>query len=444
MPGLCAGPEPGPVTDKSPAFPRSVQIKFSEIELPEAVRRGIDEAGFTDCTPIQAKTLPLALDGVNVAGQAQTGTGKTAAFLIASFTRLLAAEAPEQRGKTCPRMLVLAPTRELAIQIRDEAEQLGKYTGLSIHACYGGVDYDKQRDRFDEPVDILVGTPGRLIDYFKQKVFTLDKTEILVVDEADRLFDMGFIDDVRYIARRMSDTSVRQSFLWSATLAQRVMELAFEHMGEVTRITVSDDRIMADNIDAEVYHVGQEDKFALLLGLLRQENPSRALMFVNMRITAADLADRLKHEGFTVGKLAGDMDQNRRIKLLERFKDGKVEILVATDVASRGLHIDDVSHVFNYDLPQDPEDYVHRIGRTARAGASGRALSIACEKYVYSLEAIEEFVGSPIPHRFPEAAQLAKPRPWRRPQRRPTPTQRRSGSGSGGRSRPRSGSSRRA
>lgn len=406
--------------------------------MPESVRRGIEEAGFTDCTPIQAETLPLALKGLNVAGQAQTGTGKTAAYLIAAFTRLLAAPGPERRGKTCPRMLVLAPTRELAIQIKDEAEDLGKYTGLTIHAVYGGVDYDKQRDRFDDPVDILVGTPGRLIDYFKQKVFTLDRTEILVVDEADRLFDMGFIDDVRFIARRMSDPSVRQSFLWSATLAQRVMELAFEYMGDVTRIAVSDTKITADNIDAEVYHVGQEDKFALLLGLLKQEAPSRALVFVNMRIMAADLADRLKHEGYTVGKLAGDMDQNRRIKLLERFKTGKVDILVATDVASRGLHIDDVSHVFNYDLPQDPEDYVHRIGRTARAGASGRALSLACEKYVYSLEAIEEFIGADIPHRFPEPSQLAKPRPWRRPTRRP-PNRRHESGGGGNRRRPRSG-----
>lgn len=418
--------------------PRSVPIKFSDIELPESVRRGIADVGFTECTPIQAKTLPLALDGLNVAGQAQTGTGKTAAYLIASFTRLLAAERPRQRGKTCPRMLVLAPTRELAIQIREEADQLGKHTGLTIHAVYGGVDYDKQRDRFAEHVDILIGTPGRLIDYFKQKVFRLDKTEIFVVDEADRLFDMGFIDDVRFIARHMSEPSARQSFLWSATLAQRVMELAFEHMGDVKRIAVSDDSITADNIDAEVYHVGQPEKFSLLLGLLRQEKPSRALVFVNMRVMAADLADRLKHEGYTVGKLAGDMDQTRRIKLLGRFKEGKVDILVATDVASRGLHIDDVSHIFNYDLPQDPEDYVHRIGRTARAGASGRALSLACEKYVYSLEAIEEFIGSPIPHRFPEPEQLAKPRPWRRPARRPARRGPEAGAG-GGRQHRRSG-----
>ncbi len=345
-----------------------------------------------------------------MAGQAQTGTGKTAAFLVASFSRLLELPKPKIQRPVCPRMLVVAPTRELAIQIREEADLLGRFTGLSMHAVYGGVDYEKQRDRFNKPVDVLIGTPGRLIDYFKQRVFTLKDTEIVIIDEADRMFDMGFIDDIRYLLRKMSKPSQRQSFLWSATLSQRVMELAFEHLGEVERIAVDAENITAANIDARVYHVGQEDKFPLLLGILKREAPTRCLIFVNMRIEAARVSERLEGEGYQVGKLAGDMDQKKRLKLLSGFKEGRIGIMVATDVASRGLHIDDVSHVINYDLPQDPEDYVHRIGRTARAGASGKALSLACEKYVYSLEAIEEFIGGRIPFEFASDDMLVKPR----------------------------------
>jgi ATP-dependent RNA helicase RhlB len=383
------------------------------------VRRGIEDAGFTECTPIQASTLPLGLAGQDVAGQAQTGTGKTAAFLIATFTRLLRNEAPvNERGKA-PRAIMIAPTRELAVQIYEEAEMLGKYCGLTMHAVYGGVDYVKQLDRLKEGVDILIGTPGRLIDYFRQRAYRLDTTEVLVIDEADRMFDMGFIDDIRFLLRHLPKPDVRQSFLYSATLSHRVLELAYEHMNRVERVAVSEEQITAENITQLVYHVGMHEKLSVLLGLLEREKPTRALVFVNMRSTAARIAERLEAQGHSAGALAGDMDQRKRLKLLSRLKDGSLKILVATDVASRGLHIDNVSHVFNYDLPQDPEDYVHRIGRTARAGLSGKAYSLACEKYVYSLEAIEDYLGAKLPHEFPDESLPVTPvrfRPKRKPQ----------------------------
>jgi len=380
------------------------------LDLPEEVRRGIADAGFTHCTPIQASTLPLALTGRDVAGQAQTGTGKTAAFLIATFTRLLRTPAPTRSGITCPRALIIAPTRELVIQIREEADLLGKHCGFVMHAVYGGVDYAKQLDRLKLGVDILVGTPGRLIDYYKQRAYRLDETEILVIDEADRMFDMGFIDDIRYMVRKMPLPDRRQSFLYSATLSQRVLELAYEHMNRVERIAVSEDQVTAENVEQMVYHVGQQEKLPALLGLLAREKPQRGLIFVNTRSMASRLGEYLEAEGYKAGALAGDIDQKKRLRLLESFKSGEIHLLVATDVASRGLHIDGVTHVFNYDLPQDPEDYVHRVGRTARAGASGKGFSLACEQYVYSLEAIEQFIGHSLPYEFPDESLLVKPR----------------------------------
>jgi ATP-dependent RNA helicase RhlB len=406
------------------------------LDLPDEVRRGIADAGFTRCTPIQASTLPLALAGRDVAGQAQTGTGKTAAFLIATFTRLLKNPLPPRTGITCPRALVVAPTRELVIQIREEADLLGKHCGFVMHAVYGGVDYAKQLDRLKLGVDILVGTPGRLIDYYKQRAYRLDETEILVIDEADRMFDMGFIDDIRYMVRKMPLPDRRQSFLYSATLSQRVLELAYEHMNRVERIAVSEDQVTAENVEQRVYHVGQHEKLPALLGLLAREQPQRGLIFVNTRSMASRLGEYLEAEGYKAGALAGDIDQKKRLRLLEAFKSGEIHLLVATDVASRGLHIEGVTHVFNYDLPQDPEDYVHRVGRTARAGASGKGFSLACEQYVYSLEAIEQFIGHSLPYEFPDESLLVKPRAVMRRSRGREPQR---GSGrDGGRSRARS------
>jgi ATP-dependent RNA helicase RhlB len=306
------------------------------------------------------------------------------------------------------------------VQIAADAEQLGRYCHLVLHSVYGGVAYKQQLETLKEGVDVLIGTPGRLIDYYKQKAFSLKDTRVLVVDEADRMFDMGFIDDIRFLIRRMPDPTKRQSFLYSATLSHRVLELAYEHMNEAQRVVVSENKVTADNITQIVYHVGQPEKFGVLLGLLEHEKPSRGLVFVNTRSIASELAERLEQHGYRAGALAGDVDQRKRLKLLQRFKDNDLQLLVATDVASRGLHIESVTHVFNYDLPQDPEDYVHRIGRTARAGASGKAVSLACEHYVYSLEAIEEFIGHKIPHQFPDEELFVKPLPYRRRRRERT------------------------
>jgi ATP-dependent RNA helicase RhlB len=386
-------------------------LAFADLDLPEPVRRGIDDAGFVHCTPIQAETLPMAITGRDIAGQAQTGTGKTAAFLIAAFTLLLTRPRRHDGKGSCPRALIIAPTRELAMQIYEEAKLLGKHTGLVLHAVYGGVDYTKQLDRLAEGVDVLIGTPGRLIDYFKQRVFTLRDGEVLIVDEADRMFDMGFIDDLRYLVGKMPPATERVSFMYSATLSYRVLELAYEHMRDVHRVAIDEEQVTAERVEQLVYHVGVEEKLPVLLNLLRREEPQRALVFVNTRRGVHFVAERLERHGHAVGVLVGDVDQKKRIRTLREFKEGRIQILVATDVASRGLHIEAVSHVFNYDLPQDPEDYVHRIGRTARAGASGKAFSLACEHHVYSLEAIEEFIGMPVPHAMPESELVRMPRP---------------------------------
>ncbi|HEY2773052.1 MAG TPA: DEAD/DEAH box helicase [Candidatus Binatia bacterium] len=406
------------MSSAEPATPIAREpLAFADLDLPDSVRRGIEDAGFTFCTPIQAETLPTAITGRDIAGQAQTGTGKTAAFLIAAFTLLLSRPRRHQGKGSCPRVLIIAPTRELAMQIFEEAKLLGKHTGLVLHAVYGGVDYIKQLDRLAEGVDVLIGTPGRLIDYLKQRVFTLKDSEILIVDEADRMFDMGFVDDLRYLVTKMPPATERASFMYSATLSYRVLELAYEYMHDVHRVAIDEEQVTAERVEQLVYHVGVDEKLPVMLNLLLREKPSRALVFVNTRRGVHFVAERLERHGYAVGVLVGDVDQKRRIRTLRDFKEGNISILVATDVASRGLHIEAVSHVFNYDLPQDPEDYVHRIGRTARAGASGIAYSLACEHHVYSLEAIEEFIGMSVPHTFPAAELVRMPRPQPRPAR---------------------------
>ena len=398
-------------------------MDFHSLHLPAPVLRGIDALGFTSCTPIQEKTLPLALSGKDVAGQAQTGTGKTAAFLITIFTRLLKGhrrprdqadgegEAKEHRPANAPRALIIAPTRELVVQILHDAEGLGQFTGLTMHAVYGGVDYQKQRETLRGGCDILVGTPGRLIDYFKQHVYTLRHCEVLVIDEADRMFDMGFIADLRYLLRRLPPYHKRQSMLFSATLSWNVMELAYEHMNDPVKVSVSPEQITAINVEHLLYHVGKHEKLPLLLGILQREQPPRAMIFVNTKREGEWLARRLEDNGHKASAITGDIDQRIRLRLLHEFKTGELPILVATDVASRGLHIEGVTHVLNYDLPQDPEDYVHRVGRTARAGASGKAVSLACEEYVLALEPIEELTGFKIPTVHVEDEMLVKPVP---------------------------------
>ena len=367
--------------------------------LPDEIRWGIADAGFVFATPIQAKTLPIALAGKDVAGQAQTGTGKTAAFLVTIFSRLL--ERRPARPPRGPRALVVAPTRELVAQIRADAEILGRHTGLSTLAVFGGMDYRLQREQVKAVPDLLVGTPGRLLDYEQQGAVSFKDVEILVIDEADRMFDMGFIRDLRRILRRCPPYHRRQTLLFSATLSMRVMELAYEHTNNAEKIEIEPERSTAHGITEVLYHVSAQEKFRLLLGLLEKEGGSRVLIFVNRRTTAADLVRGLSANGYPTRALAGNVPQDRRLRMLQDFKDGRLAVLVATDVASRGLHIEGVSHVINYDLPQDSEDYVHRIGRTGRAGAEGTAVSFACDDYVFSLDAIEKRIGRKIPVEWP-------------------------------------------
>src|SRR5499433_1064689 len=372
-------------------------LEFTSLELPGPVRRGIQDAGFVTATPIQEAALPLALRGKDVAGQSQTGTGKTAAFLIAAFTRLIrAGDSPRPGHSGEPRVLIIAPTRELVVQIESDARLLGKHTPFRVLAVYGGIDYNRQREALAAGCDILIGTPGRLIDYLKQHIWSPRRVEVLVIDEADRMFDMGFIADLRFILRRLPAPERRQSFLFSATLSFRVLELTWEFMNNPSQITIMPQQKTAERVEQSLYHVGREEKFPLMLGLLRREGGDRILIFSNTREEARRLEDRLTRNGWETRALTGDVDQKRRLKILNDFKEGKLPVLVATDVASRGLHIEAVTHVVNWDLPQDAEDYVHRIGRTARAGAGGKAIALVDESSALALEAIEKFIGQKI------------------------------------------------
>lgn len=374
-------------TDATPAF--------RQMSLPEPLMQAINELGFEYCTEIQGLALPAIADGHDIAAQAQTGTGKTAAFLLGSFAKLLATDAGE-RAKNQPRMLVLAPTRELAIQIKKDADALGKHTGLTSMVAYGGVDYEKQRNELANGVDIVIGTPGRLIDYFKQKVFNLKRLEICVLDEADRMFDLGFIADIRYLLRRMPEPENRTSMLFSATLSHRVMELAYEHMNNPVPLKTETTNVTADGVRQSLYHPASDEKIPLLLGLIQTKKPERSIVFVNTKRVAEKVEAFLTGNDVACGTLSGDVRQKKRQKILADFTSNQLNVLIATDVAARGLHIDDVTHVFNYDLPQHAEDYVHRIGRTARAGTQGEAVSFVCEEYAFSLPEIQDYIGEGI------------------------------------------------
>lgn len=371
------------------------QVLFSSLNLSDSLLESLEDAGFAYCTPIQAATLPLALKGQDIAGQAQTGTGKTAAFLLAALHHLM--ETPVADQAVGPWAVILAPTRELAVQIHRDAELIGRYTGLKFAVVYGGTGYESQRRQLESGVDVLIGTPGRLIDYFKQGVFRLANVEVVVLDEADRMFDLGFIADIRYLLRKMPPADQRINMLFSATLSNRVMELAYEHMNDPQVVRIETEHVTAEKVSQVLYHVSAHDKIGLLLGVLRQQDPKRTMIFVNTKRAADRVTGYLLGNGYEAEVLSGDIPQSKRLRLLESFQQGALPILVATDVAARGLHISEVTHVINFDLPQDREDYVHRIGRTARIGASGDAISFACEEYVYSLPEIEDFIGQKIP-----------------------------------------------
>lgn len=399
---------PGPARD------HLTDVFFSDLDIPLSVKAGISGCGFVRATEIQAATLPLLLEGRDVAAQAQTGTGKTAAFLVAIYTRLAGPPAPK-RPAGAPRALVVAPTRELALQIQEDARSLGHFLAPRIVTVFGGLDYARQRDQLRAGCDLLIGTPGRLLDYLSQGATRLDHVEAVVIDEADRLFDMGFIDDLRRILRRCPPPWKRHSMLFSATLSWKVMELAYEHMNDAQRIEIRPEQITADRVTQLLFHVGTGEKMTLLAGLLDREGfrpkgadgavpDRRGMLFVNTKRFAERLVNTLTRRGYRVAALSGDIPQAKRIRILTEFKSGKLPLLVATDVASRGLHVEGVTHVFNVDLPQDPEDYVHRIGRTARAGKAGMAISLACEQYVLSLDAIEKLIGRKIPTEYADDA----------------------------------------
>ena len=375
------------------------ETRFDSFDLPPEVLQGIAEAGFEYCTPIQAEALPGLLQGRDVAGQAHTGTGKTAAFLVTVITRLLGMP---DRKTGLPQAIIMAPTRELSRQIVEEAAILSRHTDITLLEVVGGIDYKEQAEGLQRGTDIVIGTPGRIIDYYKQGILKTKDIKFLVIDEADRLLDMGFEKDMRFILRKLPFFEKRQSMLFSATLSYRVLELTYEFMNLPEFISVIPDQVTVAGIEQTLFHVGVDRKFQLLLGILKREEFTRILMFVNMKIDVERLARRLKANGFPAEGITGDLPQRQRFKLMERFKNGQIKILLATDVASRGIHVEDISHVINYDIPQDSENYVHRIGRTARAGKTGKAITLACDEYVFHLEPLETLLGYKIPVVWPE------------------------------------------
>ncbi|HUD43167.1 MAG TPA: ATP-dependent RNA helicase RhlB [Dokdonella sp.] len=386
-------------------------VFFDSFDLHPSLLSSLHAAGFTRCTPIQALTLPVALTGRDVAGQAQTGTGKTGAFLVAVMNRLLTRAAVAERKDGEPRAVILAPTRELAIQIDKDFRNIGRNTGLRSALIYGGVDYDKQRELLKAGCDIVIATPGRLIDYLKQHVVSFRSVEAVVIDEADRMFDLGFIKDIRFLLRRMPPREERQGMLFSATLSYRVLELAYEHMNSPEKLAAETESVTASRVRQVVYFPATEEKMPLLLNLLGKLDEHRSIVFINTKAMAERVTRALERHGHRVATLSGDVPQAKRERLLARFQKGEIELLVATDVAARGLHIPAVSHVFNYDLPQDAEDYVHRIGRTARLGAEGDAISFACDLYAMGLPDIEAYIGQKIPTAAVEPALLIVPPP---------------------------------
>lgn len=373
------------------------KIEYASLPLCEDLQRGIQAASFTFCTPIQALTLPIALAGKDVSGQAQTGTGKTAAFLIAIFERLYHQKKNKRRSsKTAIRALIVAPTRELAKQIFDDAKPLNKFLKYKLALAYGGTDYEKQRNNIEKGCDILIGTPGRIIDFYKQNCFSLDELNALVLDEADRMFDMGFIKDIRYLLKAMPAPENRQSLLFSATMSERVKELAYEHMNSPETVKVEAEQLTADKIEERAYMPANEEKIPLTIGLIKQQQTNKSIVFCNTKHKGEELHNWLVENNVKSGLLSGDVPQKKRERLLKQFKDGEIDNLVATDVAARGLHIDSVDTVINFDLPNDPEDYVHRIGRTARAGASGKAISLICETFGMNIVDIETYIDHKI------------------------------------------------
>jgi ATP-dependent RNA helicase RhlB len=406
-------------------------MKFSILGLDEKLLRAVDEAGFEKCTPVQEQSLPESIQGRDIIAQSQTGTGKTAVFILTAYNRLLASGASSKKG---PRALVMAPTRELAVQLDTEAKRLGKFTGFRSIAIYGGVEYGKQTNALAEGVELVVGTPGRLIDLYKSKALSLSNIEIFIIDEADRMFDIGFEPDIRFVADRLPKGKPRQTMLFSATIDGNVRRLARKYMRpEPVTIEIEPEQVTVDKIDQRVLYVSNEEKLPSLMALLKRPEMERVIIFTNMKRTAEMLEWKLKGNGFPAVVLTGDVSQSRRQRVIDDMKSGKIKILVATDVVARGLHVEDISHVINYDLPEDAASYVHRIGRTARAGKSGQAYSLACEDSAWNLPDIEEYIERKLKVEWIDEEELVKDEvgPYRRKAPR-TPL--RGGSKGGGRS----------
>jgi ATP-dependent RNA helicase RhlB len=443
---------PGPesqkrwTVDQFKVPPAEGKVRFHDIDLPLKLMRGIADQDFKYCTPVQEKVLPHARLGKDVAARAQTGTGKTAAFLLSTFARFM--DVPVQtHARGTPRALIIAPTRELVIQIMEDARELAKYCPVRVVAVYGGMDYEKQqRELARGHVDIVAATPGRLLDFCRKKIVNLHRIEVLVIDEADRMLDMGFIPDVRRIVRMTPRPEKRQTMLFSATLTDDVMRLASQWMRDPVVVEIAPEQVAVDTVEQIIYSVTSAKKFTVLYNLLKSIN-ERVLIFCNRRDGTRRLADELYRYGIDCELLSGAVEQKKRLRILEDFRSGRLRVVVATDVAGRGLHVDDISHVINYDFPYEAEDYVHRIGRTGRAGSEGKAVSFACEDESFIIPDIEEYIGESLKCKLPEEEFLAiLPKPSRARPRRPKPVSsgppgrggRSSGRPSGGRRPPRS------
>ncbi len=399
--------------------------RFSELGLDPKLLRSIADLGFVSCTPIQAETLPRTLAGQDLIGQAQTGTGKTAAFLITAIQHMLKNPIPwEERYASEPRVLAIAPTRELAMQIARDAEELCRHTDHNVATVVGGMNYEGQRQQLrNEAIDILVATPGRLIDFLGSQDVFLDQLEVLIIDEADRMLDMGFIPDVKRIIRRCSPREQRQTLLFSATFNQDVLNLSSMWTRSAHFVEIEPQQKTAERVKQTVYMVSEEEKARVLYNYLENEQVERAIVFANRRDQVRDLEETLRRQGVKSALLSGEIAQNKRLRTLDQFKNGKIRVLVATDVAGRGIHVEGVTHVFNFNLPENAEDYVHRIGRTGRAGETGISVSFASEDDSFALPAIEDYIGQKLECVIPDESLLAplpaKPAPKSRPPRRP-------------------------
>ncbi|WP_191018153.1 DEAD/DEAH box helicase [Treponema zioleckii] len=373
-------------------------MNYSELNLDENLQKGLGEAGYVVCTPVQEQVISNSLDGSDLYVQSQTGTGKTAAYLVSIMQELLAFKGGEENS-TAKTALVLVPTRELAVQVEEEAGKLGKFTGLKCASFFGGVSYEKQLANLKNGVDIIIGTPGRIIDLAESKQMDLSAVAFLSIDEADRMFDMGFYPDLRKLINFLPEPEKRQTMLFSATLNTYVKNLAYEYTKDAKEITIEAENITVDEIDQELIHVSSDDKIRLLVGIIQRENPESLIIFCNTKKMCEVLSKRLEINGIKSEFIIGDLPQSKRLKIMDSFKAGKISCLVATDVAARGIDVNDLAMVVNFDLPNEAENYVHRIGRTARAGKSGKAYTFCSEQDVYSLAPIERYIEKQIPSR---------------------------------------------